>query len=166
MSSMLSEGERTCMCGEVREGHVGQEITLYGWVSSQRDLGAMVFVDLRDRTGIVQLRFEPDIDPGAFDSAGALRAEWCIAIRGEVSRRAASRDGKANANAEMATGALEVKVRRIEVLSEADPTPFVIRDDPDASEATRLEYRYLGSAPRAGPARADPALEGERAGPK
>ena len=145
VSSFLQENPRTHMCGELNESHIGQTVTLMGWVSKRRDLGRMVFVDLRDRTGITQLRFDPygkdEQSEGASahleDQADELRPEWCIAITGEVVSRGA------NKNPDMPTGAIEVIPEALEVFSEAETPPFVIRDDIDASEELRLKHRYL-----------------------
>jgi aspartyl-tRNA synthetase len=136
MESYLDEHERTHMCGELRESHVGDEVTLFGWVDGLRDLGGMVFVDLRDRTGLVQVRFDPDTGD-VHDRADQLRNEWCIAIRGEVEGRGE------NVNEEIPTGAIEIAARDLKVFSEAETTPFPIRDDIDANERLRLEHRYL-----------------------
>ncbi len=144
VSSFLQEHPRTHMCGELDESNIGQTVTLMGWVAKRRDLGRMVFVDLRDRTGVTQLRFDPygddgaDEEPGDLEQrAGELRPEWCIAITGEVVSRGA------NKNPDMPTGAIEVIPDQLEVFSEAETPPFVIRDEIDASEELRLKHRYL-----------------------
>ncbi len=131
------------MCGELDESNIGETVTLMGWVSKRRDLGRMVFVDLRDRTGLTQLRFDPygkeegEEDTDLEERAGELRSEWCIAIVGEVVSRGA------NVNPDMPTGAIEVVPETLEVFSKSETPPFVIRDETDAKEELRLEHRYL-----------------------
>ncbi len=137
MAIFLEEQKRTHMCGTLNASHVGQEVTLYGWVANHRDHGGMIFVDLRDRTGLVQVRFDPDLSKTVYDNADALRTEWCIGVTGQV----ISRGG--NVNEEMATGAIEVVPTKLEIFSKAKTTPFQIRDETDANEMLRLEYRYL-----------------------
>ena len=137
MASFLEQYQRTHGCGELRAEHEGQEVVLTGWVQNYRDLGGAVFIDLRDRGGITQIVFEPGIDAAAHDVADALRTEWCIGIVGKVR----SRGG--NANAKMATGAIEIAATKVEVFSKAETPPFAIEDDVDTNEALRLKYRYL-----------------------
>lgn len=137
MAIFLEEQKRTHMCGTLNASHVGQQVTLYGWVANHRDHGGMIFVDLRDRTGLVQVRFDPDISQSVYNDADALRTEWCIGVTGEV----ISRGG--NVNEDMATGAIEVVPTKLEIFSKARTTPFQIRDETDANEMLRLEYRYL-----------------------
>lgn len=137
VSKFLTDHERTHMCGELRADHIGQTVTLMGWVAKHRDLGGMVFVDLRDRTGISQLRFDPDIAPELMDDANSLRSEWCIAIVGEVVSRGE------NVNDEMPTGAVEITPTALHVFAKAETPPFLIRDETDAHEDLRLRHRYL-----------------------
>lgn len=137
MSTFLDQHKRTHMCGELSESQIGQTVTLVGWVASHRDLGGMVFIDLRDRTGITQVRFDPVLDSETLERASEIRSEWCIAIIGEVVSRGD------NVNEDRDTGAVEVVVKTLEVFSEAKTPPFAIRDDCDANENLRLEYRYL-----------------------
>ncbi len=130
--------ERTCYCGELTAKHTGQTVLLTGWVNTRRDHGGMVFIDLRDRAGIVQVKFNPETDPQAHGVAGKLRSEFCIAVRGDVAQRPANM-----ANPKMATGQIEVNGREIEILSES-PTPvFEIDDSIETNEETRLAYRFL-----------------------
>lgn len=136
MTAFLEENKRTHMCGQLRREHVGQQVTLFGWVANSRDLGGLLFVDLRDRTGVVQVRFDPD-DGDIHNQGGALRNEWCIAIQGTVVDRGE------NANADQATGAIEVQATTLEVFSKAQTPPFPVRDNTEASENLRLKYRYL-----------------------
>lgn len=125
------------MCGKLRAEHVGQQVTLYGWVANARDLGGMIFVDLRDREGVVQVRFDPNFFPEAHAEANALRNEWCIAIRGEVVSRGE------NINKNLATGEVEIIGNHVEIFSRSKTPPFPIRDETGASESLRLQYRYL-----------------------
>jgi aspartyl-tRNA synthetase len=125
------------MCGDLRDAHIGQHVTLFGWVASARDLGGMIFVDLRDRTGITQVRFDPVGDRAeAHALASQLRNEWCVAIQGEVVKRE-------RVNPELPTGQIEVVATHVEIFSKSKTPPFPIRDKSDASEMLRLEYRYL-----------------------
>ncbi len=136
MSRLLDDNDRSYMCGQLREDHVGEEVTLFGWVDGQRDLGGMIFVDLRDRTGIVQVRVDPDAGE-VYEEADDLRNEWCVAFRGVVESRGE------NVNEEIPTGQVEIAATDVSVFTEAETTPFPIREDIDANEMLRLEYRYL-----------------------
>ena len=130
---------RTHTCGELRPKHVGKEVTLAGWVHKRRDLGHVIFVDLRDRYGITQLVFHPDHTKD-FARAEKLKYEYVIKVTGEVAKR----DKKA-VNKELATGAVEVQVKSMEVLSTAKPMPFEIFDarKEEEEEDLRLKYRFL-----------------------
>ncbi len=134
----LPYNQRTCYCGEVRSDRVGQEVLLVGWVHGRRDLGGMIFIDLRDRTGLVQLKFDPESQPDAHQIAKAVRPEFCIAIRGEVAPRP---DGLVNPN--LATGEIEILARELDVLSRSDTPAFELDDEIDTGEETRLKYRFL-----------------------
>ncbi|MDK2971581.1 MAG: aspartyl-tRNA synthetase [Candidatus Sumerlaeota bacterium] len=133
----LADARRSCYCGDVRENHIGQRVVLKGWVHRRRDLGGIVFIDLRDRAGIVQLRFDPDLI-SADGAAHALRSEFCIAVRGEVTRRP---EGTENANID--SGTVEVVVAEIDVLSRSNPLPFQIDERDNTSEEIRLRHRFL-----------------------
>ncbi|TDP77571.1 aspartyl-tRNA synthetase [Bradymonas sediminis] len=137
MATFLQENPRTHMCGELRASHIDQEVVLFGWVSRNRDLGGMIFVDLRDREGVCQVRFDPDYGEETFKKADSLRSEWCIGVRGKVLSRGE------NSNSDMPTGAIEVMAEEVHVFSVAQTPPFLIRDETDANEMLRLEYRYL-----------------------
>jgi len=137
VATFLQANPRTHMCGDLRESHIGQEVVLFGWVSRNRDLGGMIFVDLRDRAGICQVRFDPDLGEETFKQADSLRMEWCIGVRGTVLGRGD------NTNSDLSTGAIEVMASDIHVFSVAQTPPFLIRDETDANEMLRLEYRYL-----------------------
>jgi aspartyl-tRNA synthetase len=134
--------KRTHHCNELRLAHVGQTVTLEGWVHSRRDLGGVIFVDVRDREGRTQTVFDPSQLPqSVFEQAGALRNESVIRVTGRVRQRP-----EGTANPKIATGEVEVLVQQLEVLNVADPLPFQI-DEPEAaarvSEELRLKYRYL-----------------------
>jgi aspartyl-tRNA synthetase len=137
VASYLEAHQRTHMCGDLRDAHIGQHVTLFGWVASARDLGGMIFVDLRDRTGITQVRFDPVGDNSAAHAlAVPLRNEWCIAVQGTVIKRE-------RVNNDLATGSIEIVADHIEIFSKSKTPPFPVRDNTDAGEMLRLEYRYL-----------------------
>lgn len=134
----MSIGDRTLYCGELRKEHVDQEVVLKGWVRRRRDLGSLVFIDLRDREGIAQCVFSEDRFPQAYLLAKELRPEFVVAMRGLVAHR-----GEKDVNHAMATGEVEVEVQELEILSEADTPPFAVEDDAPVSEEMRLQYRFL-----------------------
>ncbi|MFO0838666.1 MAG: aspartate--tRNA ligase [Phycisphaerae bacterium] len=139
MTLPLPYNQRTCYCGQVNESHLGKSILLCGWVAGRRDHGGMVFIDLRDREGLVQLKFNPETDPAAHEAAGRLRAEYCVAVRGEVALRP---DGLVNPN--LKTGRFEVNVREIDLLSASETPRFAVEDDNGVKDdELRLAYRYL-----------------------
>jgi aspartyl-tRNA synthetase len=133
----LSELKRTHSCGELRASDVGREVILMGWVQYRRDHGNAVFIDLRDRAGLTQVKFAPDIDEGAHALAGELRLEFCIGVRGKVVSRGS------NVNPKLATGEIEVEVHQLQIFSRAETPPFVIEDNTQTGENVRLKYRYL-----------------------
>ncbi|KXT68911.1 Aspartyl-tRNA synthetase [Streptococcus gordonii] len=123
--------------GRVRKEHVGQEITLKGWVARRRDLGGLIFIDLRDREGIMQLVINPEtVSKDVMETAESLRSEFVIEVTGQVVARE-------QANDKLATGAVELHVQSLEVLNTAKTTPFEIKDGIEANDDTRLRYRYL-----------------------
>ncbi|WP_068546611.1 aspartate--tRNA ligase [Thalassotalea crassostreae] len=126
---------RSVFCGEVNESHVGQEVTLCGWVNRRRDLGAVIFVDMRDREGIVQVVFDPDL-PEVLAIANTLRNEFCIQVKGKVRARPESQ-----VNKDMKTGAIEVLGLELTILNKAAPLP--LDSNQENSEENRLKYRYL-----------------------
>ncbi|MDZ7373825.1 MAG: aspartate--tRNA ligase [candidate division KSB1 bacterium] len=130
--------QRTHTCGELRAEHVGQTVTLCGWVHRLRDHGGLIFVDLRDRYGITQVRFDPEVSGPARDAARGLKSEYVVSVTGTVERRPAGM-----VNPKLATGEVEVAAREVRVLNEAKTPPFVIADHTEASEELRLKYRYL-----------------------
>jgi len=137
VSSIFGKFQRSHFNGDLRSQHVKTEVTLMGWVAKHRDHGGFVFVDLRDRSGIVQLVFKPEVSPGVLEDARGLRHEFVIAVRGTVE----SRGG--NINTDIPTGEVEVIVKELEILSRSEPLPFPITLECDATETTRLRYRYL-----------------------
>ncbi len=134
----MSLGERSCYAGEVRSRHIGRTLVLKGWVRRRRDLGSLVFVDLRDREGIVQLVFSEDRNPNAYVVAKTLRPEFVIEARGMVRPRT-----EKDLNTRMATGEVEVEVSELEVLAESETPPFAVEDEAQVGEEMRLKYRYL-----------------------
>lgn len=125
-------------CGSLRASDVGREVELYGWVARRRDHGGLIFVDLRDRWGMVQVVFNPAEAPGAHALASQLRAEYVVRVAGGVERRP-----RGSENPHLATGEVEVFARDIEILSAARPLPLPVDDEQEADEKVRLKYRYL-----------------------
>jgi aspartyl-tRNA synthetase len=136
-AEFLRAHPRTHSCGALREGDLGKEVVLYGWVHGRRGLGGIVFVDLRDRDGLTQVAFRPDSCPEAHAQAAELRFEYCIGVRGTVSSRGT------NVNPKMPTGAIEVDAQQLEIFSRADTPPFLVEDVLDTGETLRLKHRYL-----------------------
>ena len=129
--------KRSMYAGRVREEHIGQELTLKGWVSRRRDLGGLIFIDLRDREGIMQLVINPEtVSQEVMATAESLRSEYVIEVTGQVAARE-------QANDKIATGKVELHVTALEVLNTAKTTPFEIKDGIEANDDTRLRYRYL-----------------------
>ena len=127
---------RTEYCGLVDDRYIGREVTLFGWVHRRRDHGGVIFIDLRDREGIVQVVCDPDV-PEMFQQAEALRSEFCVRIEGLVRPRP-----QGTANTALTSGGIEVLCRRLVVLNPSVPIPFQLDDD-DLSETTRLTHRVL-----------------------
>ena len=140
MSNFLDTYTRTHYAGTLRAGDVGHQVVLWGWVHVRRVLGGRIFVDLRDRSGLCQVVFGPDLDPTTFSEAESLRGEFCIGVVGSVRLRTAS-GGQVNKN--LPTGEIEVECSLLHVFSRAETPPFVIEDETDAREELRLKYRYL-----------------------
>lgn len=130
--------KRTHYCGELRETHLDERVSLCGWLHRRRDLGGLIFIHLRDRTGMVQLFFDPARQSDVFALAETVRAEYVLAVEGIVRRRPAGQ-----AKAEMATGDIEIEVTAMTVLNEAKTVPILIEDGEDVDETMRLKYRYL-----------------------
>lgn len=130
--------KRTIYCGQVSEAQIGQTVTLKGWVQKRRDLGGLIFIDLRDREGIVQVVFNPDFSKEALTSAEQVRSEYVLEVTGTVVARA-----DAAVNTTIPTGKIEVEAKEMTVLNTAKTTPFYIEDGVNVSDELRLQYRYL-----------------------
>jgi aspartyl-tRNA synthetase len=130
--------QRTHYCGELTEQVIGETVTLKGWVQRRRDLGGLIFVDVRDRTGIVQTVFNPDISQEALEIAEKLRNEYVVEINGKVIERE-----EQTKNPKLKTGAIEIQVASVEIINEAKTPPFMIEDETDVGEDIKLKYRYL-----------------------
>src|SRR5690606_17177376 len=138
-TTSLQATPRTLMCGEPRENHIGQTLVLKGWVYRRRDLGGIQFLDLRDRTGVVQLRIDPDhVTAEQFEAASHIRSEYCLAVRGTLQRRPEGTD-----NEKLVTGTVELVVDEFEVLSTSKGLPFQLDEFDKTNEEVRLRYRFL-----------------------
>ena len=138
MAEFLNGLKRTNYCGDVTSDFIGKEVVVMGFVAKYRNLGNLLFVDLRDRTGIVQIAFNTSVNEEIFNKADTIRNEYVIAVKGNV----VARDEK-NVNKNMVTGEIEIEATELKILSEADQTPFFIQDNINTNEALRLKYRYL-----------------------
>ena len=138
MSDFMTVKKRTHYCGSLRSSHVGEKVILMGWTHRRRDHGGVIFVDLRDREGLVQIVFNPDSAPIAHKEAHKIRNEYVLAITGVVYKRPAGME-----NPEMKTGDVEIMVEELEILNDAKTPPFMLDSDADISENVRLKYRYL-----------------------
>ena len=136
MREFISSVKRSHTCGALREQDAGQTVVLMGWVNANRDFNKFRFVDIRDRFGLTQLRFDPDTSAELFEVAATLKNEWVIAAEGVVIARE-------NPNPKNPTGGVEIDVRHLKVLNASEVPKFPIRDDVDANEDLRLEYRFL-----------------------
>ena len=134
----LGDWKRSHDCGSLRRGDAGKEALLMGWVNSRRDLGNLIFIDLRDRGGITQIVFDPQMNEEAHNKAHILRNEWVVAVRGKVSPRLEGQE-----NPDMSTGMIELQVTELKILNKTDVPPFQVDGAVDASETLRLKYRYL-----------------------
>ena len=136
MAEFMTGLKRTNYCGQLRSTDIGKTVTLCGWVQRQRDLGALIFIDLRDRTGITQLAFDDNTDRAVFDKAFSCRSEYVLCAVGEVRERSSK-------NPDIPTGDIEVAVTDLRILSAAHTPPFEIVDNLNTNEELRLKYRYL-----------------------
>ncbi len=136
MAEFMTGLKRTHYCGELRASDIDKEVVVCGWVQRQRDLGQLIFIDLRDRTGIVQLAFDDNTDREIFDKAFAARSEFVLCAKGRVRERSAK-------SSKIPTGDIEIEVSDLRVLSKAQTPPFEIVDDSKTAEDIRLKYRYL-----------------------
>ncbi|OMD70367.1 MULTISPECIES: aspartate--tRNA ligase [Paenibacillus] len=130
--------QRSHNCGQLTPEHIGQTVTLNGWVQTRRDLGGVLFIDLRDRSGIVQVVFNPDYSGEALQIADKVRSEYVLAVKGKVVKR-----DEETINRNLPTGEIEVQITDIEVLNAAKTPPFFIEDGVEVDESLRLKYRYL-----------------------
>ena len=135
---MTANDRRTHYCGTVRESDIGTQVCVMGWVQKQRDLGNLIFIDLRDRTGIVQLAFDDKTEKEIFDKAFGIRAEYVLAAHGVVRPR-----GEGAVNSNLPTGAVEIFVTELKILSVAQTPPFEVSDSKKVNDETALKYRYL-----------------------
>jgi aspartyl-tRNA synthetase len=137
-TSLSSYKKRTHTCGELRAEHIGQTVTLCGWVDTRRDLGGVIFIDLRDRYGKTQIVFAPQHDPQTYEAAKALRSEYVVSVTGKVEQRPAGTE-----NPDLPTGMIDVVITELTILNKAETPPFPIEDEIDVNEETRLKWRYL-----------------------
>ena len=135
---MTANDRRTHYCGTLRESDIGKQVCVMGWVQKQRDLGNLIFIDLRDRTGIVQLAFDDKSEKEIFDKAFGIRAEYVLAAHGTVRPR-----GEGAVNNNLPTGAVEIFVTELKILSAAQTPPFEVSDSKKVNDETALKYRYL-----------------------
>jgi aspartyl-tRNA synthetase len=138
LTDILGEMRRTHTCGELGAKDVGSEVLIMGWVQRRRDLGGLIFVDLRDREGITQVVFHPDMSREIHEKAHTIRSEYVIGVRGTVARRP-----EGMTNPDLNTGEIEVLVAELKVLNTAATPPFLIEDTADVSETIRLKYRHI-----------------------
>jgi aspartyl-tRNA synthetase len=130
--------KRTAYCGEITEEFIGEKVTIKGWVQKRRDLGGLIFIDLRDREGIVQAVFNPDHSTEALNLAEKIRNEYVLSITGTVVER-----GEGTVNPNLKTGKVEIQVDKVDIINEAKTPPFMIDDQMEVSEDVRLKYRYI-----------------------
>lgn len=136
MAEFMTGLKRSNYCGTLRTSDIGKTVTVCGWAQRQRDLGQLIFIDLRDRTGIVQLAFDDMSERAVFEKAASVRSEYVLAAVGVVRERSSK-------NKDIPTGEIEIEVKELRILSESETPPFEIVENSQTSEATRLKYRYL-----------------------
>ncbi len=134
----MNDMQRTHYCGQLTEDVIGQTVTLQGWVQRRRDLGGLIFIDLRDREGIVQVVFNPDFSSEALEIAETVRNEYVLEVTGNVVEREEQQK-----NPKLKTGSIEVHVEKVHIINEAKTPPFMLEDETDVNEEIRLKYRYL-----------------------
>ena len=138
MAESMKGLRRTCRCAELTASHVGQTVTVMGWVQKSRNKGGIIFVDLRDRSGIIQIIFEEsDTGEGGFEKAARLRAEFVVAVTGTVEHRSGA------VNEHLATGDIEVRAKEIRILAESETPPFPVEENSRTKDDIRLRYRYI-----------------------
>ena len=138
MSDFITIKKRTHYCGQLGNSEIGKEVILMGWVHRRRDHGGVIFVDFRDREGLVQIVFNPEYSPEAHREAHKIRSEYVLAVRGTIRQRP---DGMINPD--LKTGTIEVMIDELDILNESQTPPFSLETDSDISENVRLKYRYL-----------------------
>jgi len=138
MIDLLGDLKRTGYCGNLNKKDVNSEVTLLGWVQRRRDLGGLIFVELRDRQGIVQVVFNPEINPQAHERAQSIRSEYVLGVKGTVVMRP-----EGTANPKLSTGEIEIIAKELKILNVSKTPPFQIDDEEEVAENTRLKYRYL-----------------------
>jgi aspartyl-tRNA synthetase len=138
MIDLLGDLKRTDYCGDLRREDVDREVTLLGWVQRRRDLGGLIFVELRDREGIVQVVFNPESNREAHEKAQSLRSEFVVGVEGKVVTRP-----EGTSNPKLKTGEIEVIAQKLKILNPSKNPPFLIEDDEEVAEDVRLQYRYL-----------------------
>lgn len=136
MGEALGKLRRTHMCGELRKEHIGQSVTIMGWIQTSRDKGSLIFSDVRDRDGITQVVFREEVAGEAHEKAKGLRREYCVAVTGEVVAREA-------VNPNLPTGDIEINAAELKILSESETPPIQVMENLDAREDVRMKYRYL-----------------------
>src|ERR1043165_6571682 len=134
----LGDWKRSLYCGELRADAVGRELTMVGWVLTRRDHGGLIFVDLRDRSGVLQVVFNPEVDPTAHEKAKQIRSEDVIGVRGVLQKRP-----EETLNPDLATGEVELTGKELKLLNASQVPPFTIDVETEANENNRLKYRYL-----------------------
>ncbi len=135
---LLGDLKRTDYCGDLKKEDVDREVTLLGWVQRRRDLGGLIFVELRDRQGMVQVVFNPEVSPEAHEKAQFLRSEYVVGIKGTVVKRP-----EGTVNPKLNTGEIEVIAKELKILNVSKTPPFLIEGEEEVAENTRLKYRYL-----------------------
>jgi len=138
MIDLLGDLKRTDYCGELQREDEGRQVVLFGWVQKRRDLGGLIFVELRDREGIVQVVLNPEVNHDAHEKAQSLRSEYVIGVMGDVVLRP-----KGTENPKLKTGDIEVVAKDLKIFNVSKTPPFLIEDEEDVAENTRLKYRYL-----------------------
>ena len=136
MREKMGSLRRTHMCGDLRTANVNEEVVLMGWVQRERNLGSLIFVDLRDTTGICQIVFDSTVSEEIFKKSEKVRSEYVLAVRGKVRKRQ-------SINKDISTGEIEVLASELRVLDESETPPIYIKDEDNVSETMRLKYRYL-----------------------
>lgn len=136
MAEFMTGMKRSDYCGDLRMNDCGKQVTVFGWVQRRRDLGQLIFIDLRDRTGIVQLALDDTTDKTVFKKASSVRSEYVLGVVGTVRERSAK-------NSDIPTGDIEINVQELRILGESETPPFEIVENSSTGEATRLKYRYL-----------------------